>query len=91
MKFGEDRKMYAKVMSDFVLWRAAASCQSMRVCHDHTLQTLEKLLLTFNPPWLKSTLTKFEAVNIKSVGGVRSDARRGNRVTFPTTSRWRYS
>ena len=33
----------------------------------------------FNPPWLKSKLTKFEAVSIKSVGGVQSYARCGNR------------
>ena len=68
MKFGEDQKMYAKVMSDCVLWQAAASRQSLRVCHGHTLQTLEKLITTFNLPWLKSNLTKFEAVTIKSVG-----------------------
>jgi len=93
MKFGEDQKMYAKVMSDCVLWQAAASRQSLRVCHGHTLQTLEKILLTFNPRWLKSKHTKFKAVNIKSEGGVGSYARFGcgNRVTFPTTSRWRYS
>ena len=40
---------------------------------------LEKVLLTFNPPWLKRNLTKFEAGSIKSVGGVRSDTRRGKR------------
>ena len=51
----------------------------MRVCHGHTLQTLENILLTLNPPWLKSILTKFEASNIKSVGGIQSDARRGKR------------
>ena len=62
-----------------VLRRAVASRQSLRVCYGHTLKTLEKILLTFNPPWLKSTLTKFEAVTMKSVGGVRSYARGGNR------------
>jgi len=50
------------------LWRAEASRLTLRVCHDHTLRTLEKFLITFNPPWLNSTLTKFEAGNIKSVG-----------------------
>ena len=79
MKFGEDRTMYAKVMCDCVLWRAVASRQSLRVCHGHTLQTLEKILLTFNVPWQKSNLTKFEAVSIKSVGGVRSYARCGKK------------
>ena len=33
MKFGEDRTMNAKVISDCVLWRAVASPQSLRVCH----------------------------------------------------------
>jgi len=51
----------------------------LRVCHGQTLETLEKILLTFKPAWLKSTLTKFEAGNIKSVGGVRSNASRGKR------------
>jgi len=37
------------------------------------------MITSFNPPWLKSNLTKFEAVNIKSVGGVRSDTRHGKR------------
>ena len=58
---------------------------------EHLEGWCRELITTFNPPWLKSNLTKFEAVTIKSVGGVRSDARSGNRVTFPTTSRWRYS
>ena len=64
MKFGEDRTMYAKVISDCVLWRARASPQSLRVFHGHTLQTLEIILLTFNfpffltinPPWQRSKL-----------------------------------
>ena len=47
MKFGEDRTTYAEIISD--LWRAVASPQSVRVCHGHTLQTLEKLITTFNP------------------------------------------
>ena len=31
-----------------VFWRIVASRESLRVCH--SLQTLEKILLTFNPP-----------------------------------------
>jgi len=73
-----------------VLRRAVASPQSLRICDGHTLQILEKLITTFNPPWLKSNLTKFETVSITFVGGVRSYARCWNKVTFPTTSRWRY-
>ena len=41
---------------------------------------LENLITTFNPLWLKSKHTKFDAVNIKSVGGVRSNARCGKRL-----------
>ena len=36
-------------------------------------------MYNFNPPWLKSKHTKLEAVNIKSVRGVRSNARCGKR------------
>jgi len=63
-----------------VLWRAVASRQIVRVCHchGHTFQT-EKLITTFNTPWLKGSHTKFEAVNIKSVRGVRSYARCGKK------------
>ena len=59
-------------------------------CHGHTFQNLENLITTFDPPWLKSKHTKFEAMNCKYVGGVRSYARCGNRRKFPLTSRWHY-
>ena len=59
MKFAEDRTMYAKVISDFVF------------CPSTLFRLWKKILLTFNPPWQKSNLTKIEAVNIKSAGGVR--------------------
>ena len=62
-----------------VLWRAEESRQSLRVCHGHTFYNLKNLITSFNPPWLKSKHTKFEAVSIKSVGGVRSNARCGKR------------
>ena len=41
--------------------------------------TLEMVITTFNAPWLKSNLINFEGVIVKSVGGVRSYARCGNR------------
>ena len=65
----------------WVLWRAVVGRESLRVCHGHTLQTLEKILPNFNPPWLKSNLTKFKTVTIKSVGEVWSYASCGNRQT----------
>ena len=73
-----------------VLGRAVANPQSLRVCHGHTLQYLEIILLTFNPPWQKSNLTKFEAANIKSVEGVWLYAKCVNKVTLPTTSSYRW-
>ena len=61
------------------MWRAGTSRQSLRVCHGHTFYNLKNLITSFNPPWLKSKHTKLEAVNIKSVGGVRSNTRCGKR------------
>ena len=51
----------------------------MRWSNHKRHNTATTLITTFNPPWLKSNLTKFEARSIKSVGGVRSYAWCGKR------------
>ena len=44
----------------------------------HPLRFEKALQDFFYPPWLKSNLAKFEACNMKCIGGVRSYARCGN-------------
>jgi len=74
MKFGVDWIMYVGVISFFVFHGEQSS--NFDVSPWPHLVRFEKVLQDFL--WLKSNLAKFEACNIKCVGGVRSYARCGN-------------
>ncbi len=40
-------------------------------CHAHTVTPKQKILISFDPKWVKSTHSDFHENLIKSVGGVR--------------------
>ena len=84
MKFGVDWIMYVGVISFFVFHGEQLSNFDF-LPRPHPLR-FEKALQDFL--WLKSNLAKFEACNMKCVGGVRSNAMCGNRQKWRQNACW---